>query len=156
MKKIFLALALISLALTALVGCNADLSHKHYCDDFGVCRTCFTDTCNPLFGSSGKLSSGEVFAKDGEKLYFRFKPNGEGKTVITVNCGSAVMDGSGISFYTKSSFGLQSTPLYSEDESVRRIQIESTLDKNETYYFSFTVKSRGTVIASADCHVSDM
>ena len=156
MKKIFSALILVLLLLAALTSCEADLSHKHFCDNFGVCKTCFEDVCNPLFGSTGKLSSGDVFAKDGEKLYFRFKPNGDGKTVITVRCGSAVMESSVIDFYTKSSYGLITTPLFSEDESIKKVRIDSALDKNETYYFSFTIKSRGTVIVEADCHISDM
>ena len=154
MKRIFLSLIIISVALSVLCGC--DLSHKHYCDDFGVCKTCFENVGHPLSTVNGKLSSGEVFAKDGEKLYFRFKPNGVGRTVITLTFKTAVMDSSGIDVYTKSTRGIATFPLYSEDENIKRVRIDAELDPDEIYYFSFSVKTHGTLIAEADCHLSDM
>ena len=152
MKKIFSLL--IAAVIFTLSACGASPAHVHISDNYGTCITCFGDICHPLFDSNSRLSSGEVFAKDGEKLYFRFKPNGEGQTVITVNCGSAVMAEDGVTLYTKSSLGLALTYLGTEGSTVK-YRYDEPLDSNTTYYLSFTVASRGTVIVNADCHLTN-
>ena len=155
MKKIITLILTAAIATLALVSCHKDGTHKHSTDEYGFCYLCLEDVSRPFFNSGSILSTGEVFTKDGDITYFRLKPNGTGNTVITVKCGSAVMDG-GISLYTKTQKDIPFTVLDSEDEKIKKIRTVGVLDQNEFYYISFAIKKGGTVILDADCHISNM
>lgn len=156
MKKLLPILLAAAFIISSLTGCSLDLSHKHYTDDFGFCKTCDTDLCRALRESGSILTSGSVNAADGETLYFSFKPNGAGSTVIKIVSESAVLDERGVDIYTRDSYGIGFIPLYSDDGNVKILKSNGTLDTDTVYYIRFTVKRRGTVTVNIDCHVSDI
>ena len=154
MKKMFITLLLGAIFVGCLTSC-ASLPHTHEKNDFGVCQICSLDTSVPFREYSGVLSTGEIFTKNGERVYCRLKPDGVGTTVITLKCGSAVLESDLISVYTKSYANIPLTKLPTDDSTVKKFRCESTLDQNETYYVCFTVRRGGTVILGADCNISD-
>ena len=109
------------------MGC--DLSHKHYTDNYGVCKNCNTDiTVTIEKDSSGNYMPTNFLLQKHTDTYLKFISNGESKITITVNCETSNINS--IILYSKTDDYIASK--YDKTNPV--LIYDQPLIANETYY----------------------
>ena len=77
--------ALLLVAVLLLSSCGMDLSHKHYTDDYGYCRSCETDTAHLLQkNADGIYVTEELPFPAYTDVFLTFRGEGEGGLTVTV------------------------------------------------------------------------
>lgn len=133
---IFCAILPCSILLT---GC--DLSHKHYCDKYGYCKSCNTDTSVTLTLSGTQYTGKELYIKANDFGYFKFVANGE-EYLHFVTSGVAIFT---FEIYTKTS-----TSFYHvSGNNYTEFTYNYTFTKGETYYIKVKAKTDGTLTIKA-------
>ena len=110
-----------------LVGC--DLSHKHYTDNFGVCRNCNTDISVMIQKDQNENYLVTDFALQYyTDTYLKFVSNGESELTITIECDTADIES--IVLYSKTDDYIASK--YDRNNPV--LVCNEQLERGETYY----------------------
>lgn len=117
-----------------------DLSHKHYTDNFWVCRSCGEDTVEILkVNANYEFTSSESYGRANEYVYFKFVSLGEDLIDITVEEVSARV--SYVELYTKTSSNLYLKHMSGENVYSH----ESPLTQGETYYIRVKLYNAGKI-----------
>lgn len=110
-----------------LVGC--DLSHKHYTDDFGVCRNCNTDISVMIQKDQNENYLVTDFTLQYyTDTYLKFVSNGESELTITIECDAADIES--IILYSKIDDYIASK--YDRNNPV--LVCNEQLERGEIYY----------------------
>ena len=125
--KTFTIITVLACVLFLFAGC--DLSHKHYTDNYGVCKTCGTDiTVTIKKDSNNNYLPTNFNLQYYPDTYLKFVSNGENKITITIKTNSPVVKS--IVLYSKSDDYIASK--YDVNNPV--LVCEEPLIANETYY----------------------
>ena len=148
MRKSTALLLLCALLLAALTGCGLDLSHKHYLDDFGVCRGCGEELAVSLSeGSDGVLFAGVTdvppSGREGNYAYFKFTSRGEAGILITASAVTDTTAVSEVSLYREGAYGLALIP-----KGDGAYLHEGVLTAGEVYYVRVASRTGGQVTLS--------
>ena len=123
---------------TFFIAC--DLSHKHYTDDFGVCRSCNTDISVLIQKDGNNNYIPTTFnLQHYTDTYLKFVSNGESELTIKVECSGADIES--IILYSKTDNHIASK--YDRRNPV--LTCNEQLSANETYY----IKIKSSTSASA-------
>lgn len=141
MKKKWLTLILATaLAFSlAAAGCSLDLSHKHYPDAYGYCKSCETDLCVTLEqGLDGTYTSGDIALIPYNDVYVKFNVTEDSPATIQVSAVGSVE--------------LRATTLYSNESALisstwgeTPLQYLNTLSTTQTYYLRIQATGSGSV-----------
>ena len=143
--KTFTILSVLVCVLFLFAGC--DLSHKHYTDNYGVCRSCGTDiTVTIKKDTANNYLPTEFMLQHNTDTYLKFVSNGESKITITINTSSPVVKS--IVLYSKSDDYIASK----YDSSNPVLVYEEPLTANETYYIKIqsTNSGKANVVIEAE------
>lgn len=133
-----LPLFFICACLFINVGC--DLSHKHYLDNYGVCKNCGKDAAvNLTRDSNGEYFSTETYCSTNDFSYFKFVASGEEFITICVEEISANVDY--ISLYTKNVSNLSLSHVSGENSYF----YSNKLTEGEIYYIKVKVSTAGNI-----------
>lgn len=150
MKKRLLSiiLAFCLIIPISIVLCSCDLRHKHYCNQYGYCGNCGTDTCVTLKKNqtTNKYEGSKTIGRVEDDVFFRFTASGENGIKIKVSSPDASsMTFKTINFYSESSALI--TSVYEKTE----LTWNNTLTAGETYYVRINVESAiGKVVITVE------
>lgn len=132
MKKSLLTILLaVCLIFPIAMFSGCDLSHKHYCDKFGVCRNCGENTATQLSLQNGVYSCASVPAKANDETYFSFVGNGTSNIKITISPSNISV--TNFDLYTQTS-----SNLYLQRNNTVYVY-EGEITQGTTYYISLKV-----------------
>ena len=134
-RFILMVCCLLSLALFS----SCDLSHKHYLDEYGYCKSCQKDQAIELSLKDGVYSSGEVYLTVINESFFKFVSSGEKGVEIKVDYVSTEVT-SIIFFSTKSN-----SLAYKFDRSNPVAVYKGDLEEGETYYVKLKLTKEGSL-----------
>ncbi|MBO5328812.1 MAG: hypothetical protein J6B04_06535 [Clostridia bacterium] len=134
--KVIIALAVALCSCGIFVAADCDLSHKHYLNDYGVCRSCQEDKAVLLtLNENGEYKSDEVTIDVYNDTIIKFVSNGEKGIELKINCESE-----GVKTVTLLSDTTAYIPInknYQTGNYVSEIQFV----KGETYYVKISFSS---------------
>ena len=138
--KILSVLCLVICVCTIFTSC--DLSHKHYFDNYGVCKSCQKDSCITLTKDSNSNTYSlpyYVNINTRDDGFFKFVSNGENGILITFTKDESSSNGQTdfkqIKFYSEKSAIITSTY---ENQTLK---YSNTLEKGVTYYIWLDIEN---------------
>ncbi len=130
-------------------GCQTDLSHKHYLDSYGVCRSCQEDLAVSLSkNNEGIYDSGNITTSKNLETIVKFVGQGENGITVTVDCEDAVVKT--VDFYSEKS-AMMGSKYMSDQTSVSQtheFSFDYKLENGVTYYLRFTMNAGGNIKTS--------
>ncbi|MBR2022889.1 MAG: hypothetical protein IJ996_00035 [Clostridia bacterium] len=142
MKKKVITLILstaLAFSLALLSGCSLDLSHKHYPNDYGYCKTCETDLCVIAEkGEDGVYDTGEMNLIPYNDLFVQFVLTEDSPVRIEISAESTVDLGTSRLYSNQSA-------LISGTSGTTPLTYENSLSANATHYFRVQATGSGTV-----------
>ena len=140
MKKKWWTSFMVSILFFSLAaGCSLDLSHKHYPDSYGYCKSCQTDLCVTIEqGLDGIYDSGEIALIPYNDVYVKFNVAEDSPATIQVLKVGSVELGSTTLYSTNAS-------LISSTWGETPLQYSNTLSTTTTYYLRIQATGSGAV-----------
>ena len=147
-KKTLYAMAIICLSIPFILSVTAcDLSHKHYLDNYGYCRSCDQDMCIALTKNSNSEYIAEINIDPYNETFLSFVSDGEQGIEITVsNYGSGVVNS--IILYSQDDDYIVSK----YDTSNPVLTYSDRLTKNKKYY----IKIKFTQVSQAKITIKSL
>lgn len=137
MKKVLISLCLFLVVI--ITGCQCDLSHVHYYNEYGLC-SCGEDIAQELTYLNGEYNSTTYTIEQGEVYYYKFTSHGE----------------NGIDFYLESedvtfdrieirADGILQTIPTRNDYTYKFYTYNKNLTNDRVYYLKVTYKGDGNI-----------
>ena len=147
-KRLLLIAFVLTVLLCTACGCQMDLSHKHYVNNYGVCRQCQEDQSLVLTkNAQGEYLSGDLQLGTISDTIIRFVANGERGVTVAVECETSEIKD--VTLYSKTSAYMCG--------GTSTLTWENELVAGQTYYLRLRMKQAGvtrvsvTPIAVTDC-----
>ena len=133
---------LLFLLLLVLLLAGCDLSHKHYLDEWGVCRSCGEDlTVRLTPRAEGGYTATAAPTYGSDTVYFRFSARGEEGVSLSLSPeGEARVRE--VSLYPK---GGSRVSLFPTSSNATGFLYEGTLGEGVDYYVAVTLTGGGSV-----------
>ena len=137
MKKVLTFMCMLFVLI--ITGCQCDLSHKHYYNDYGVCM-CGDDIAQELIYENQEYKTTSHEVKQGETYYYKFVSHGE----------------NGIDFYLESeevkfdrieirADGMLQTVPNRNDDTQKFYTYDKALVNERIYYLKVTYIGEGSI-----------
>lgn len=142
MKKRFLTIILSAclfiIGAFSLSAC--DLSHKHYLNDYGVCKQCNQDVCFIASGDGvGNYKAENINCQLVFETYVKFVATKSAPVEITITCGTAKVN----NFIMYALSNRQLAYCYNSDDL--RATTSEPLTAGTTYYIKVKVTTAGSL-----------
>ena len=146
MKKRFIAVILSAclLIIGAFSLSACDLSHKHYLDDYGICRNCQKDACYVANGDgNGNYKAENINCQIVWETFVKFVATSDSPVEITVTCGTAEVN----NFVMYALSNKQLAYCYNRE---LRATTSQPLTVGTTYYIKVKVTKAGTLTVNVN------
>ena len=152
MKKVLKLTSLFCLLLCGIAFLSAcDLSHKHYLDNYGVCKNCKEDTAEVLTRNSNLeyISSERNCNVQETYAFFKFVANGEEMVKIIVEEIST-------EYQEVRLLNKNANSVFLIPKENNTFLYEGTLTAGEIYYVRVKLKDSGKIRVTVSPYVSDV
>ena len=137
MKKTLISLCLFLVMIIS--GCQCDLSHKHYYNEYGVC-ICGSDIAQKLSYSNSEYTSTTYNIKQGEIYYYKFTSHGENGVDFHLESDNVMFDRIEIR-----ADGMLQTIATRKEYDDKLYTYDKSLTNDRVYYLKITYKGDGSI-----------
>ena len=137
MKKVLVCLCLF--LTMGITGCQCNLSHTHYYNDYGVCN-CGSDIAQELIYSNEEYNSTTDAIMQGEIYYYKFTSHGENGMDFYLESESVTFDRVEIR-----AEGMLQTVATRKDYNDKIYTYNKSLTNDKVYYLKVTYKGDGSI-----------
>ena len=137
MKKVLTFMCMLFVLI--ITGCQCDLSHKHYYNDYGVCM-CGDDIAQELIYENQEYKTTSHEVKQGETYYYKFVSHGENGIDFYLESESVAFDRIEIR-----ADNMLQTVAGRKDYTNKLYTYESSLTDELMYYLKITYTGEGTI-----------